>query len=174
MDEIDPPVSGENISVVCNNILSYRVLGLSNPPPWFDEYVDESKIRGQCKPVRVTVKRDNRFILSQGLPIVSISNMRSLHPKLRNFQEDLSEREISLALLSEAWENSDCQIQKSRVEEMCQMHGYKYISTPRMKRRGGGASIVADLRKFSLKKQEVSNPDKVEAVWGLLRPKIES
>ena len=43
--------------------------------------------------------------------------------------------------------------------------------TPRITKRGGGAAIVVNLKKFSLEKVEVLNPDKVEAVYGLMRPK---
>ena len=46
-----------------------------------------------------------------------------------------------------------------------------YPSTPRTQKRGGGALIVVNTRNFSLEKNEVINPDKLEVVWGLLRPK---
>ena len=136
-----------------------------NPPPWFDEYQIKSTERDQFKPVRVTIKRDRKVILSDELPVISVANMRSLHPKLNNFQDDLREREISLSLLCEVWDKGTCKKQKARIEEMCQMKGYKYISTPRTNKRGGGAAIIVDLRKYSLNKiDEVSNPDKVETV----------
>ena len=51
------------------------------------------------------------------------------------------------------------------------MDEIKYISTPRMTKRGGGAAICVSLEKFSLDKIEASNPNKVEVVFGLLRPK---
>ena len=54
---------------------------------------------------------------------------------------------------------------------MLNMEGLKYISTPRINKRGGGAAIVVSLEKFSLEKIEVSNPHRVEVVFGLLRPK---
>ena len=51
-----------------------------------------------------------------------------------------------------------------------QLHGLKYISTPRLHQRGGGAN----LSKFSLEKLDVIINDKLEIVWGLLRPKMPS
>ena len=55
---------------------------------------------------------------------------------------------------------------------MLEIEGLKYISTARMTKRGGGAAIVVNLEKFTLEKIEVGNPDKLEVVWGLIRPKI--
>ena len=57
---------------------------------------------------------------------------------------------------------------------MLEINGLKYISTPRILRRGGGAAIVANLREFSLERIPVSIPHNLEVVWGLLRPKKES
>ena len=39
-----------------------------------------------------------------------------------------------------------------------------------MTKRGGGAAIVVQLKAFSLDKIEVPNPNKVEVMFGLLRP----
>ena len=53
------------------------------------------------------------------------------------------EREISLALLSEVWEQSQNKKHKFEIEKLCQMDGLKYISTPRVSyKRGGGAAIT--------------------------------
>ena len=83
----------------------------------------------------------------------------------------MQERDVSLALLSEIWEKSDCKKQQSEVEKMLQIDGLKYISTHRTWKRGGGAAIIVDMKNFSLDKLEIGNPDKLEVVWGLVRPK---
>ena len=92
-------------------------------------------------------------------------------PKINNFKNDFLEREISVALLSEVWEKANCKKQQFEVEKMLNLQGMKYISTPRMTRRGGGAAIVASMKHFSLDKIEIGNPDKLEVVWGIVRPK---
>jgi hypothetical protein len=51
------------------------------------------------------------------------------------------------------------------------VEGLKYISTPKTTKRGGGAAIVVSLEQHTLEKLQVMNPDKVEAVFGLMRPK---
>ena len=80
-------------------------------------------------------------------------------------------RDISCAMLSEVWEKANCRKQQFEIEKMLNMDGLKYISTPRITKRGGGAAIVVQLKNYSLDKIEVPNPSKVEVVFGLLRPK---
>ena len=56
---------------------------------------------------------------------------------------------------------------------MLEMHGIKYISTARPgPKRGGGAAIAVRLENFTLSKLNIFIPKSVEAVWGLLRPKV--
>ena len=43
----------------------------------------------------------------------------------------------------------------------------KYISAPRPGRRGGGAAIAVNLKKFSLSKLNVPIPISVEAIEGV-------
>ena len=58
------------------------------------------------------------------------------------------------------------------IEKMLELEGLKYISTPRSSyKRGGGCAIVAHLPQFSLEKIDIVIPDKLEVVWGLLRPR---
>ena len=142
-----------------------------DPPAWFDEYQPRVIDKKQSKVNRITIRRDNRLMMNGLLPIISVSNMRSLHPKLGNFKTDMLEREISVALLSEVWEKATCKKQRAEVESMFQIEGLKYISTPRLNKRGGGAAIVVSLQKYSLDKIEINNPDRVEVVWGLMRPR---
>ena len=114
------------------------------------------------------------MVLGESLPIISVSNMRSLIPKILNFKNDLIDRDISVALLSEVWEKSSCKKHQFEIEKMLQMDGLKYISTPRTTKRGGGAAIVVNLRKFSVEKIQVTIPNNLEVVWGLIRPKMAS
>ena len=70
----------------------------SLPPTWYEEYNIEVQYR---KPVRKTIKRDNRLQKSVLLPIIAVSNLRSLIPKIKKIARDVHERDISLALLTE-------------------------------------------------------------------------
>ena len=75
--------------------------------------------------------------------------MRSLVPKIGNFKNDLVDRDNSLSLLSVVWEKASCKKHQFEIEKMLEMDGLKYNSTPRTTKRGGGAAIVVNLRKFT-------------------------
>jgi hypothetical protein len=81
-------------------------------------------------------------VIGESLPIISVSNLRSLTPKLNNFKIDMIEREIGVALLSEVWEKATCKKQQHEVEKMLQMDGLKYISTPGPQKGGEGQQLL--------------------------------
>ena len=170
--DIDEPYQTIPVLETRRSLLQTNYLQLSpSPPPWYDEYKPRVIDPRQSNVNRITIRRDNRLMMTDSLSILSVSNLRSLWPKLNNFKNDMIMRDISCAMLSEVWEKSNCKKQQFELEKMLNMDGLKYISTPRMTKRGGGAAIVVSLKKFSLEKIEVLNPDKVEVVFGLLRPK---
>ena len=75
-------------------------------------------------------------------------------------------RDISCAMLSEVWQKANCKKQQFELEKMLNMDGIKYISTPRMTKRGGGAAICVSLERFSLEKIEVNNQTKLRLSLG--------
>ena len=141
----------------------------TSEPTWFEPYVP----RDRTLPVsRKTIYRNNKAASSLGLPIVCVSNLRSLWPKLNHFKNDILERGVSLSLLSEVWEKKGKKKHKYEIEKMLQLEGLKYISTSRpSSKRGGGCAVVAYLPHFSLEKIDVPIPNSVEVVYGLLRAK---
>ena len=159
------------IPVVTTDRVSQNMTQCDSPPAWYDEYIPGVIDPRQSKLNRKTIRRDNRLLITEALPILSVSNLRSFWPKQNNFKEDLKMRDISCAMLSEVWEKANCRKQQFEIEKMLNMDGLKYISTPRITKRGGGAAIVVQLKNYSLDKIEVPNPSKVEVVFGLLRPK---
>ena len=149
-------------------VVNWHFDSISNPPSWFEPHYPRNKM----VPIRKTVYRNNKVLDSQFLPTISVSNMRSLFPKIKNFKNDFLEREIGLALLSEVWEKKGKKKHKFEAEKMLQKDGLKYISTPRPpSKRGGGSAIVANLSLFTLEKVDVINPRSVEVTYGLLRAK---
>ena len=135
---------------------------------WHENYTQ----RTQCVPTRQTIRRNSKLLQCLSLPIISVSNLRSLLPKVNNFKNDILERGIGLALLSEIWEVKGKKKHMSEITKMLELEGLKYISTPRGSyKRGGGCAIVAHLPKFSLEKIDVTIPSSVEVVYGLLRLK---
>ena len=106
------------------------------------------------------------------LPSVATYNMRSLFPKILSLKNDLLERAIDCAFLVEIWEKSEKKQHQYEIEKMLEFDGLKYISTARPG-GWGGAALVVNLHKFSLEKLNIVIPDKLEVIWGLLRPKNE-
>ena len=100
-------------------------------------------------PVRKTIRRDNKVLQAVTLPKMSNYNMRSLMPKLFNFGTDMEDRCCSISFLTEVWQKAENKKHQFRIEELFEMRGLKYISTPRPgTRRGGGAAIVVNTENF--------------------------
>ena len=138
-------------------------------PSWYDHVEMSCQVR---IPVRKTVKRDKKLLKTSNLPIIAVSNLRSLMPKVRNFSQDVLERQIGCGLLSEIWQKSNKKKHNYEIERMLHMKGLNYISTPRVStKRGGGAAIVAPVDKYTLNKLDVLIPHNLEICWGLMRPK---
>ena len=138
-------------------------------PAWFDQY---EKTKHNNKRQLKTLKRDNKFAKIGELPVISVPNMRSIFPKLNNFITDMHMRNISIALCSETWHKEDKKKHKNEIERLLNMEGLKFLSTPRPPgKRGGGCAIIADLSHYTLDRLEISNENKLEICWGILRPK---
>ena len=118
------------------------------------------------------IVKDNKLLEALNLPAFTVYNMRSIWSKLDNLAEDIVERSVDISILSEVWEKKENLKHQSRIEEMLEMKGISYISTPRPGYKcGGGSAIAACPKKFSLVKLHVENPKSLEVVWGLLRPR---
>ena len=87
-------------------------------------------------PCRKIVKRDNKSIQALSLPKVSLYNVRALLPKLGSFARDMEERESDLSFITEVWEVLENKKHQFKLEELFEIRGIKYISTPRPGRRG--------------------------------------
>ena len=142
-----------------------------NPPPWYEKYEPRKIKELESKTNRKVIRRDKKLIEGESLPIISVSNVRSLIPKVGNVKNDILERDISLSIFLEVWEKTNCKKQQFEFEKMFQIDGLRYISTPRLTKRGGGAAIIVNIRKFSLEKIPILIPNNLEVVWGLMRPK---
>ena len=93
-------------------------------------------------------------------------------PKICNAAQDIIERESDLIFLTEIWEKEDDTKHQHRIEELLELDGIKYISTPRPGKRGGGAALAVRLENYTISKLNIAIPRPVEVVWGLLRPNI--
>ena len=109
---------------------------------------------------------------SLNLPTFTVYNMRSIWSKINNLAEDIEERNVDISFLSEVWEKKESKKHQKGIENLLEMKGISYISTPRPgTKRGGGTAIAANPVKFFLSKLNIEIPKPIEVVWGLLRPK---
>jgi hypothetical protein len=144
-----------------------------HPIPTQIGYRPTSVITERPPHCRKTIRRDNKTFQALTLPKLTNYNMRSFFPKCDNFAQDMEERESDLSFLTEVWEKSEKKKNQFKLEELLEMRGIKYISTPRPgAQRGGGAAIAVRLDKFNISKLNIPLPRSVEVVWGLLKPKI--
>ena len=109
---------------------------------------------------------------AQYLPTIAAYNVRSFFPKINGVKTDLIEREISLSFFSEVWQKKESKTHLLKIEGMLQMHGLKYISTPRPS-GWGGAAIIVNQDKYLLEKLNIIIPHNLEVVWGLVTCKSE-
>ena len=126
-------------------------------------------------PCRTTVKRSNRAATALSLPNVMVTNHRSIFPKFNNLIDEILELDMHLGLHCKIWEDKENVVHANKIEEALEIHGIQYISTPRPKRRGGGAAItlIRD-SPFVLTQLDptcMSVDDSLEVCWGLLKPK---
>ena len=77
------------IPVVITDRVSQYMTQCDSPPAWYDVYIPGAIDPRQSILNRKTIRRDNRLLLTEALPILSVSNLRSFWPKQNNFKEDL-------------------------------------------------------------------------------------
>ena len=107
------------------------------------------------------------------MPVVATYNCRSIFPKLGNLKKDILERNIQAAFCCEIWEKKENKQHQFEIENMLEMEGLKYISTPRPT-GWGGAAIIVNQEHFSLDKLNIHIPHNLEIIWGMMKPKDEN
>ena len=123
-------------------------------------------------PVRQKVLCNEKLVKASELPTIVVTNVSSFIPKYESIKTEIKEREIEVYMISEIWEKEENEDFKSKTDELLKEEGIKYVSTPRLsKKRGGGAALLIDIKKYSVEKVEVPNPNKLEVVFAVIRPK---
>ena len=112
-----------------------------------------------------------RAACALNLPSIAAYNVRSLFPKLSNVIDELLEREINCSFFPEIWEKAENKLHQFEIEKMFEMHGLKYLSSPRPS-GWGGVAIIANQDKFILEKLNICVPNNLEVIWGLLKVKM--
>ena len=125
--------------------------------------------------VLTNIIRNPRVNASTCLPVIAVANVRSLLRNLNSLIKKVQNESLQIWFISECWEKQGKKNKhfQARTEEIMQLHGYKYISCGARPsgKRGGGAAILADMRKFNMEKIVVNVPRNLEVQWALIRPK---
>ena len=152
MEQLDGNISIlSNLSSFCDSDVPLCI-------PVHTGYRPDTLLSARLPPARKTIRRDNKVLQALSLPKLSNYNMRSLMPKCENFGIDMENRNCSLSFLTEVWEKSESKKHQFKIEELLELKGLKYISTPRPgNRRGGGAAIVV----FAVFIARQNQPEKV-------------
>ena len=123
-------------------------------------------------PVRRTVLRSNKLVDALSMPRITLYNMRSAWSKLDNLAEDMLMRKTDLSILTEVWHMAENRKHEEAIEQMLELHGVKYVSTPRPgARRGGGTAVACSDEFFHMTKLYIAIPKPLEAYFRLVRPK---
>ena len=126
----------------------------------------------QRRPVRRNILRSNKLVQALSVPKMTLYNVRSAWAKWNNIAEDLQMRETDVMFLTEVWEKSENRKHQKAIEEMLELKGLKYVSTPRPgARRGGGTALISAEVNFRLTKLNINIPHPLEACFSLLRPR---
>ena len=103
-------------------------------PPWFEPYV---KDMGERAAVLRRIHANNRVAESAELPTLAATNTRSILPKVRNFAEDMLQRQITVSLISETWEQASGNKKfEAETERLFELHGLMFVSCPRPSNTG--------------------------------------
>ena len=98
--------------------------------------------------------------------------MRSAWSKLGNIATDMEMRSMDLCFLTEVWQQTENKRHQQAIEELLELKGIKYVSTPRPgARRGGGTAFACSEERFTLTKLNIAIPRPLEACFALLKPK---
>ena len=107
-------------------------------------------------PTRRVIRRDEGLVKALTLPTISVYNMRSIWAKIKNLGDDINMRETDICFLTEIWQKQENKKHRFKIEELLEMKGIQYISTPRPgARRGGGVAIAFPGDKYQVFKLNI-------------------
>ena len=140
------------------------------PTHWGHRPARAAPVEGRLR-ARHVVRRDEGLVMALSLPTISVYNMRSLWAKARSLADDITFRQTDICFLTEVWQRAESKKHKFKIEEMLEMKGIHYISTPRPNgQRGGGVAIAFPNTRFHVTKLNILIPNPLECVFALVRP----
>ena len=134
MDQLDGNIS---VSSIDTSVSDDDQLSAPNYIPVHTGYRPNHGNIFRPPPVRKTIRRDNKVLQAVTLARISSYNMRSLMPKLNSLSIDMLDRNTDISFLTEILQKAENKRHQFKIEELFEMKGLKYISTPRPGNRRG-------------------------------------
>ena len=120
-------------------------------------------------PLVLEVDQTGRLVLPSSLPLVLLTNARSLYNKIDNFIKWLLEIFPDCALVSETWEH---ETRRVGLEDLLTGTPFKVLSYRRPRGRTGGCcAIIYNDSKFVVEEVNVDKEDGIESVWAIFTPR---
>ena len=121
------------------------------------------------QPLLLEVDKTGRMVLPASLPLVMVTNARSLYNKARNFRKWLTEIFPDMAVVAESWEYES---RREDLQSLLTGTPFKSFSyrRPRGQTRGCCALIYNDSR-FTVEQVHVQTEQGIETVWAMLHPR---
>jgi hypothetical protein len=121
------------------------------------------------EPLVLMVDDSGRMALPASLPLVMLTNARSIYNKIDNFIKWLLEIFPDCAMVSETWEHEGRRV---TLEDLLVNTPYKVLSYRRTKgRKGGCCAIIYNETKFKVEQVNVDKDENIESVWAMFTPR---
>ena len=111
--EVEPDEDDDDSTTEDGEVLIPVIVG-NRPAP----IVHEAR-----KPVRKTIKRNNKLVNALSVPNMTLYNVRSAWAKWSNIAEDMDVRETDLSFYTEIWEQSENKKHQKAIESMFELKG---------------------------------------------------
>ena len=127
----------ETINPDCSQVANESLVHPSSIPVFISSRTSSEapKCKRQC--FNKVIRKDNKLLEALNLPAFTVYNMRSLWSKINNLAEDIIDRSVDISILSEVWEKKENLKHQASIEEMLELKGIIYISTPRPGAKSG-------------------------------------
>ena len=122
------------------------------------------------QPLVLEVDETGTRELPASLPLVMLTNARSLYNKVDNFKKWLLEVFPDCAVISESWEGES---RRLSLQDLLAGTPYKVHSYRRPRgRSGGGCAVIFNEARFKVEKINVNVEAGLEVIWVIMTPKI--
>ena len=121
------------------------------------------------QPLVLEVDRTGRMVLPASLPLIMLTNARSVYNKIDNLKKWLTEIFPDCALISESWDYM------SRMEDLTSLLAgtpFQVFSYRRPRGQTGGCcAIIFNRSRFMVEQVHVQTGEGIETVWAMLTPR---